>query len=1535
MMRPPPPNSQRVLAIGEETGQKERLVPYSNPDVTSPSPLLHNQSDESERDDSGLSKQIVFLTTKNQQLQRQLEERELERDRLREQLEMQRADKGHRSIYSPPGLPSRVLDGRKVLRDSVPVVTSPGIPQMSSSCGGSPIPPSLTSPRRVLSPLPLLPHASSPSPHLPPLSLSQPATPNSPRPRPPKDHTHQQHHAHHHRHEAPPPLLPPGREEFVLPRPDSANSDRYHLQQQQLNGLKRSNFELECRLRELAEEKRRLESELKMQKENFLKMQAREQDLLKDIEVLRDENSHHTGAIKRLQGEREGLKTENEGLQDELSVLNDKLNKTEKYYKEVEHENLSLEADIKQLLKDKRQLSEERQKLQIAVESALKTKENYRSTIKQLREQNQSLEGLSRPDSSQPRPEKKKVVVPATKEQKALSEVMNLREEKLHLQDRLLVAQQEIDSLEAHLKVSDRKDASPPPPPPPAPPGTNDGLEGFQPQESIRAHISLFQSQVDAVRADLDAVHSTVSLLGGQQQQLVRESFLALASNCRSRLSAAGEDKAKLSGALRQTEHSLGKMEEDFQALKGENAKLRSQREAVSMEVEALKEQVAQLHDQKRLQAVKLTQSETLAQEREERLRELERAEREARESHATSEKNWKRERARSELEWQGKVAEALQSSELLAEERDQLVAEKERLESELSRVTQDNERLAEAKMEKECQVSELEEKMVDAVLKSDRNERSICKAQEEMASLLSQRAVLSARLTVEHEIFEAELQDSRDESSNRLAEVRHERDTLRGSVGSLQDERVGLFRRLGEVAEKERHIDALESEILTLTQNQSQLQSEMESMTSRHAKVVQEFRMLEDSEHARRLDNEMVKMTLSTEIELLKSKLSSVTKEKGRLERRMGELASEKATSSSSSPSLLSQQPQAQGSAFHTVSSSSGKQMVAGGGGQLKKQMANTLPADSSLKPQLQQQRKAGTLDSRGDFQTTHLSLLEAKKEFAAHHSHLEASSSSSGKGQHLKEPSSSSSAAKGPAAASSSTSPPSSHAITALDEETVAVLRRKVTDMSRKTFFLESDKRSLGDKVRSLSASLKSAREARDHVTADQVRKLREENTGLRDRVQKLEGSLTKQLMAADSKIVETVRENDKLRQRLVTVQAALGGGGEGGDHTQSGSGLETGLLALLKSESEVLKELRASVVSSCEEIEKLEVGQQRIEALQREIQLGLSSADETPPPSPREGGGGASIASSSSQGSVGGGRGVPAVFKSLPEGYISNLQGQRGKEQASKFASSSKANLSSSVKASSSSPSPKPFSTSSRATNSTKLPPSSSPSPSPSVALRSAEFRHKVSEMGSLAAGFSEALQAQRGTLKQREADLTSLQERLAETEARLRPSLEVCGAESGGRKEAGSGIRVSQLQAVMQKQIEQLQDQVIDRDSALSDIETQMKADFELHHKKFAQMKSQVLELREQLSTSSEQIRSKDQYIQKIEERCLSLEGDLFKSQKELERVGLEQKEVMRAGLPENLQLQGVGSVSEVIRLQSKCICLAMEGFLAVF
>ena len=78
-----------------------------------------------------------------------------------------------------------------------------------------------------------------------------------------------------------------------------------HTQEEDLVGkidsLHKTCRELEQQLHEVSEEKRRTEAEAMRQRDTLHKMQDREQDLSKDIETLRDENSHHSGTISKLQ----------------------------------------------------------------------------------------------------------------------------------------------------------------------------------------------------------------------------------------------------------------------------------------------------------------------------------------------------------------------------------------------------------------------------------------------------------------------------------------------------------------------------------------------------------------------------------------------------------------------------------------------------------------------------------------------------------------------------------------------------------------------------------------------------------------------------------------------------------------------------------------------------------------------------------------------------------------------------------------------------------------------------------------------------------------------------------------------------------------------------------------------------------------------------------------------------------------------------------------------------------------------------------
>lgn len=1099
--------------------------------------------------------------------------------------------------------------------------------------------------------------------------------------------------------------------------------------QQQVDELKRDNMELERRLHELSEEKRRLEIDLKAQHEAFLKMQAREQDLSKDIEVLRDENSHHTGAITRLQDETEGLKGENDNLRDDLTTAKDKLNKTEKCYKEVEHENLSLEAEIEQLVSDKKRLFEEKQKLQVAVEDALKTKENYRSTIKQLREQNQSLESLVRtPGNRIPKPEKKRVVVAVatkeqTKEQKTLGEVMNLREEKVQLQGRLLFAQQEIDSLEAHLKVHEEK----------YPPGEDLN-------EEVAYHLARFQVEMGAVRSELESAQNAIVYFSSQQQALVHESFLMLVDRCREYLSVAENNKDTLSEALALAESSLSKLSEDYELLKDTNSKLHTQRSAMQDEVISLKEEVSALNDQKRLQSIQISLNETLSREREEKIAEMEIAQSKLKTKHSSSEKIWKKELSKVEMEWEVKVAEINQKCDFLLDEKETLLTEKYQLEVKLAEVVLDNTKLTVTREEFESRIKDLEERMVLTTLKVDEYEREVCKARDEIATLLVQKVCLSAQMQLDRQEFEDKLEGLNQEKKTEISHVLDENRTLNESVESVQDENAALMKRLEDVSGKEKHIGILESKISVLLTNQDHLQSEMDSLMKKHASVLDQFQLLEESEHSRRLDNEKLKMTLSTEIKLLKSKLTSVEKERNRFKAQLLEAAS--------------RDPQ-KSSAFHSVGNINGgsKHQVE----QLKKHIA-------ALQSESKQQRKlnlevSGTRNSQVADLQSRLSHLEAEN-------------------IRLKE------------STSLKTSAPSSR--TGLDEETTANLRKRVVELTRKTFFLESDKQNLTDKVRSLTTNLKSAREAKDHATSDKAQTLQVENKSLRERIHKLEGNLTKKLMAADSKIVETVNESDKLKSKLLKVQSALS------SEQRRSSSLDS-LLSLLKNESKILLDLKTTLTASSEELEMLEVGHQRIENLQQDMQLSLGPISDLPSPEERDFSTSSMVKPVSVEGSL-----PSVVLKSLPVGYPSNLQEQNCSDKTLLSRSESLGGCSAGTDSGGDS--------GTAGSNSSGV--SVSAAGSGGGGINHPILHRKLSEINTATLEFSENLHKHKSLLQHKGKEVSTIQERLADLEDKFRFEAER-SYQCRDILESIKGLDLqgtNNLQEVMQQQIEKLQDQV---------------------------------------------------------------------------------------------------------------------------
>ena len=1318
-----------MLAIGEETGQKERMIPYG--ETTSPGFSSQSQSDDSEREDGALNHQIALLTVKNNNLQQQLKERELERDRLREQLELQRQERNSRTPYSPTGLPSRLLDGRKVLRDS--------IPGLASGSGA-----------------PASPSAQSPTTHSP-------------------------------RYRTPPGssggTMDPGRKGFL----DTFAAElQARAERVQMENLKRKNAELERHLRDVSEEKKHLEYELQKQKEAFATIQVREQDLSKDIEILRDENSHHTGAINRLKTERDGLQTESDSLHEELHAVTEKLNKTEKCYKEVEQENVSLEAEIEQLITDKKQLYEEKQNLQAAVEDALKTKENFRSTIKQLREQNLVLEGqvgdtpgVRERKPVVPKPEKEKVRrAPETKVQQTLGEVMVLRVEKTELQGKILSAQKEIDSLKADLQAQESQEHT---------------LDEFC--EEVTTHLLEFQDRVMMMNKDLSTTKTTIATLLGQQRTLVHDSFVLLVEKCREQLSAAQVDKSKAEEALKVSQKSLKAMESDYETLKSENTKLQAKRSTITSDVSKLRSEIAALQDQKRLLSVQLNQNETLAREKDEKVTELETQQKQLQDKLTSSEKRWKNEYLRLERDWEGKLAEANLAEEMLSEEKESLLKQQAVLEQKLDQLQLENKQLTIAKVEGEAQVGNWEAKIEHLTSQVNENDSQILSTQQEVARLLAEKACITAKMTLTQQNYEEKFEALKHEQSSAIETANLHSKELQDKLDSMKTERSDVSNQLALISEKETQIDRLTSQMAILTQEKEQMRVEMGLLNEKYFSAQQQFQTLAEAEQTRLLHNEKVKLTLKTEIELLKGRLNSVNDEKHKLEDKILKLAAEKAESTS---------------AFQAVPQ--GKLVE-----QLKMQIA-------ALQLESKQHRKFNQQGASNRVQLVDLQSRLASLEV---------------ENKRLRE------------AARNSTD--------AIDA--TANLRKQVSEMSRKTFFLESEKKSLTEKVHSMQTSLKLAREMKDRTATDRMLKLQEQNQMLQERIRSLEGTLTTKLMAADQKIVSTVKENDKLRQRLLQVQETVT------SHQQQSTTL-TALIESLKSESELLTRMKANLESSRNEFEQLEAKQERVQALQTEIQQLLSSGGRSATPTPR-------IIGASATNSL------PPVLKSLPPGYLSSLQ------RTSRSAS-----------------------------------PSDSRPLSPTLSI----VQEKFGQMQTANCEFGDGLEKHQKALKEQESELERLKERFSGIEERLQEASKKSGEAVLDPKASADGaeLKPDQVQtiAILQKQNETLQDQVIDRDVALQDIELQMKKDYEMHDRKFALLKSQVLELREQLSEKDNQLRAKDQYIQQTEERCLDAENQLFKSHKEMERVLQERDQLVTKGIPENLQLQGITSVADALRVQGR-------------
>jgi hypothetical protein len=431
---------------------------------------------------------------------------------------------------------------------------------------------------------------------------------------------------------------------------------------------------------------------------------------------------------------------------------------------------------------------------------------------------------------------------------------------------------------------------------------------------------------------------------------------------------------------------------------------------------------------------------------------------------------------------------------------------------------------------------------------------------------------------------------------------------------------------------------------------------------------------------------------------------------------------------------------------------------------------------------------------------------------------------------------------------------------------------LRKKIIKLSQRNFFLEWEKKDLSDK---LQIALRVSRETKEKTASDQERKLCEMNHALTEKVRGLEDSLLKRRSAIDTRITETVKENGRLHQQLIVLK-------NGFDESSGQRGLVEETARWVAGEGpRVLAELQTGLAGFKLELQALQSAQKRMRELQIELQHLVNS----------EAMAARTLMRTSSAA-------LPPVLKGLNPSYLSRID--------------------------STATSPPP------STPSTPilLPSSAKPPQSPTAF---SDAREKFQLLTQLTDETDTALKRSLVLVANREEQATLVGTQFAEHEKKL---AEAVGINKKLKDQFDhideQDLLPDQLQtiAMLQKQIESLEDQVIDRDAALQEIESQMKQDYEQHDQLIRKLNSEVIDLTNQLSAQVGKLRSKDVYIQQADQRYLELETQLISLRKETERLVHEREQLIAQALPEHLKMVAVAtgggavSLSDVIRLQGE-------------
>lgn len=371
------------------------------------------------------------------------------------------------------------------------------------------------------------------------------------------------------------------------------------------------------------------------------------------------------------------------------------------------------------------------------------------------------------------------------------------------------------------------------------------------------------------------------------------------------------------------------------------------------------------------------------------------------------------------------------------------------------------------------------------------------------------------------------------------------------------------------------------------------------------------------------------------------------------------------------------------------------------------------------------------------------------------------------------------------------------------------------------------------------------------------------------------------TRKLVDADAKIAATAKENDQLQYKLSFIPESLKAI-EQFKHT----------LMLLETQvhtqEENLAGLKANLTGSGGSLNPVGEILERVLKKHDDIQTLLSTRS-----SEEVSGRAAGLGRSASSGYAS----LPPVLQQFSPEYISSLQGNSSTTSGTGRARSS----------------------------------SQSQAVNPISTNFVFQIREKVSQLHADNLSISDLVKHVQDNLSSRYSEVARLQESLLTFERELKQCLKTLDESHDNltllwQRE----MPLEQLNSIviLERQVENWQDKVYARDMALRDIDAQMKEDYEKHNRRFSLLKSQVLELKEEVAMNSGALLTKDQYMHELEERSLNAESELFKLKKQMEQAIQEALNV-----PDGFQLQRYMYINQI---SSNGICyICIENSLLQF